>query len=157
MVCFIKYSIDFFVKELPVADRDLIKSFFMTEEVLNRFFERAEDISCYPYWIPPVDIYEDNESFTVEAELPGVKEDDVVIKVEDNMLLIRGVRMSSPDRFIRCHRLERQQGYFSRRFMLPSAVDTERIRATLKDGVLIVTIPKKEEFIIRHIKVEGEE
>lgn len=139
-----------------MTDRNRRKSFFMTEEFLNLFFEQTRDTGCYPHWIPPVDIYEDNESFTVEAELPGVKEEDIEVKIEDNMLLIRGMRLSSPDRFIKCHRLERQQGFFLRRFVLSPEADTEKIRATLRDGVLIVTIPKKQEFIIRHIMVEGE-
>lgn len=140
-----------------MADRDIIKSFFITEELLNQFFERAEGAWCYPHWTPPVDVYEEDERFVVEAELPGVKEEDIEIKVEDNILLIRGIRRSPSGRFIRCHRLERQQGYFARRFMLSSEIDAERISATLKDGILTVIIPKKQKFIIRHIKVEGEE
>ncbi|MCX7794831.1 MAG: Hsp20/alpha crystallin family protein [Thermodesulfovibrionales bacterium] len=138
-----------------MAERNLRKSFFTTEEFLNRFF--AEELACYPHWTPAVDIYEDNEKFIVEAELPGVREEDIEVKVEGSVLLISGLRKSSSDTFLRCHRLERQQGYFLRRFILSSEIDKEKISATLKDGILTVIIPKKREFIIRHIKVEGEE
>lgn len=139
-----------------MAKMNLLKNFFMTEEILNHFFDRSLEMGCYPLWTPPVDIYETNESFIVEAELPGVNEEDIDIKMEDNILHIRGIRRSPMNRFVKCHRLERQLGYFSRRFMLSSEIDTEKISASLKDGILTILIPKKKEFITRHIKVEGE-
>ncbi len=134
-----------------------LNDLFTSEELLNRFFDRSCEMGYYPLWTPPVDIYETDEAFIVEAELPGVCEDDIDIKVEDNILLIRGVRRTVMEGFQKCHRLERQQGYFSRRFMFSSAVDTERISAVLKDGILTVVIPKKEAFVTRHIRIEDRE
>ncbi len=133
-----------------------LHEFFTSEELLSRFFDRS-CMGYYPLWTPPVDIYETNEVFIVEAELPGVLEDDIDIKVEDNILLIRGVRRTVMEGFKKCHRLERQHGYFSRRFILSSVVDPVRISAMLKDGILTVVIPKKEEFVTRHIRIEEKE
>ncbi len=141
---------------------DFVKHFFITDwwhsnnEILNRFFERVHDPECYPLWIPPVDIYETSEGFIVEAEVPGVREEDIEIKVEGRMLFLNGMRKTFREGFRKCHRLEREQGYFSRRFILSSEVDTENIRASLKDGVLTIVIPKKEEYLTRHIRLEGE-
>lgn len=141
---------------------DRFKNFFITDwwrsknDLLNHFFEMVQEPGCYPLWIPPVDIYETAEGFIVEAEVPGVNEEDIDIKVEDNVLFLRGMRKTFREGFRRCYRLEREEGYFSRRFILSSEIDTENIRASLKDGVLIVIIPKKEEYITRHIRVEGE-
>lgn len=127
-----------------------IKSFFMPDEMRVELFEGR---AYYPVWVPAVDIYEDNEAFTVEAELPGVSEEDINIKIEDNILQISGIRRTTA-KFQRCHMLEREQGYFLRKFILSSEVDTNGIKASLKDGILTIVIPKAE---AKRVRVSYEE
>ena len=103
-----------------------------------------------------VDIYETGESFVIRADLPGVSKDDIHIAVKDNVLTLRGEKKFeekvSRDNYIR---IERSYGSFVRSFTLPQNVDLDRIKAHYKDGVLEVTIPKKEEAKPKQIKVEA--
>jgi HSP20 family protein len=136
-------------------------------ELLDRFFDRLindwqNNSAFYPSWTPPVDIYETDDAFIVEAELPGVHEEDIEIKVEDDVLFLSGVRKTVRE-CQKCHRLEREQGYFSRRFKLSTGtfatetvIDKNHIRASLNDGILTIILPKKEEYITRHIEIEGQ-
>lgn len=107
-------------------------------------------------WSPAVDIYETGESFVIRADLPGVSKDDIHIEVKDNVLVLRGEKKFeekvSRDNYIR---IERSYGSFVRSFTLPQNVDADKIKAHYKDGVLEVTIPKKEEAKPRQIKVEA--
>lgn len=109
-----------------------------------------------PGWTPPVDLYETAREFILTAELPGLSREEIDIHVEDSRITIRGARMSAPDREIPCeqyHRVERGHGRFSRAFALPERIDSERVTADLKDGVLTVTIPKTDERGARRISV----
>jgi HSP20 family protein len=94
-------------------------------------------------WIPPVDIYETDDSYYLTAELPGVEQADIRIEVTGSELTIRGERRILPP----CaeenyHRLETVRGRFLRTFTLPDKLDSEAITANLKDGVLEVRLPK---------------
>jgi HSP20 family protein len=94
-------------------------------------------------WIPPVDIYETEDSYVLTAELPGVDQPDVKIEVAGSELTMRGERRYQPP----CteenyHRLETARGKFLRTFSLPEKVNSEAITANLKDGVLEVRLPK---------------
>lgn len=94
-------------------------------------------------WIPPVDIYETEDSYILTAELPGVEQKDVKIEVTGSELAIRGERRIGPP----CaeenyHRLETVRGRFLRTFTLPNKLNSEAITANLKDGVLEVRLPK---------------
>ncbi|HHN65713.1 MAG TPA: Hsp20/alpha crystallin family protein [Nitrospirae bacterium] len=98
-------------------------------------------------WYPRVDVYEMEEGFVVKAELPGITDRDLEIKVEDNILVLKGYRMLYSEATKRTglyHRLECSCGFFQRSFLLPDTVDKERIKATIKDGVLTLVLPKKE-------------
>jgi HSP20 family protein len=126
---------------------------------LNRMFEAAfgQDAYSHGAWIPPVDILETAEGdVVVKAELPDVKRDDIKITFENNMLTIEGERKSEPtketDRF---HRVERSYGAFRRSFTLPSTVDAGKVQASYREGVLTVTLPRREETRARQIQVNG--
>jgi HSP20 family protein len=92
-------------------------------------------------WVPPVDIHETTDHYVITAELPGLKREDIRIHVEDGRVTLEGVR---PDKGTceQYHRIERGHGAFSRTFQLPAPVDSERIEAGLRDGILTVTCPK---------------
>ena len=93
-------------------------------------------------WVPPVDLYETPEHYVLMAEVPGVQQNDLDIQLHDDNLTVSGVRRESGAPCEQYHRVERGPGSFSRTFHLPHAVDSERITADLRDGVLTITCPK---------------
>lgn len=105
-------------------------------------------------WAPLVDIYEDKESVKITAELPGMTQKDVKITVHDGTLTLKGERkFEQEDRKENYYRIERSYGTFARSFTLPTTVDAEKIHANMKDGVLEVLLPKKEEAKPKEIEV----
>lgn len=95
---------------------------------------------------PAVDVVEDDQKFELYADLPGVKQEDLDIQVDKDVLTIRGERKLEK-------KGERSSGAFSRSFTLPKHVDVEKIAASLKDGVLTLTLPKRPEAQPRQIKI----
>ena len=130
---------------------------------MNRIFDdafrgapdaSADDWALGGNWAPAVDIFEHEGQIVLKAELPGIDPKDVDIRIENNVLSLRGERkFQSEVKRESCHRVERAYGTFSRSFTLPSVVDTENIKADYKDGVLQVTLPKKEEAKPRQISI----
>ena len=126
---------------------------------VNRLFNesvlrgQAQD-SAITTWAPAVDIYETPNELVVKADLPDVDEKDIDIRVENNLLTIRGERKFessvSEDNYLR---VERTYGSFSRSFTLPNTVNAEAIHAEYKNGVLTVNLPKREESKPRQVKV----
>jgi HSP20 family protein len=107
------------------------------------------------FWAPVIDIEEDNENIMVKAELPGIKKDDIKVTVRDNMLSVSGERKQEKETKEKTfHRIERSYGKFSRTITLPTAVDADRIKATYKDGILNITLPKPESIKPKQIDVE---
>jgi HSP20 family protein len=105
-------------------------------------------------WAPPVDIYEDGDNLVLKAELPGVNPDDVEIRVEDNTLYLKGERKFEKEvKEQSYHRVERSYGTFTRTFSLPNSIDADKVTANYKDGVLTLTMPKKEEAKPKTIKI----
>jgi len=106
-------------------------------------------------WSPPVDILEKENEVILKVDLPEMNQNDVDIKVEENMLIIRGER-----KFIKetpsgnYLQIERPYGTFQRSFAIPRVIDQEKIKATYKDGVLRVVLPKREEVHPKQILVE---
>lgn len=99
-------------------------------------------------WRPAVDIQEDKEKYTVHAELPGMKKEDVKVEVDEGVLTLRGERKletKEEDKERRYTRVERQYGSFMRRFPLPKDVDATAIKAAFRDGVLEVRLPRSAE------------
>ena len=88
-------------------------------------------------WAPPVDIYENGDNLVLKAELPGINPDDVEIRVEDNTLYLKGERKFEKEvKEQNYHRVERSYGTFTRTFSLPNSVDSDKVAANYKDGVL---------------------
>ncbi|MER3447742.1 MAG: molecular chaperone [Candidatus Dadabacteria bacterium] len=104
-------------------------------------------------WIPAVDIYETDDSFVLSSDLPGINKGDFQIELNENILVIKGQRKREDLSKDNCIRSERQYGAFLRSFVIPSNADVDKIKATYKEGVLQIVIPKKEEVRPKQIKV----
>jgi HSP20 family protein len=105
-------------------------------------------------WTPPVDILEKNGDLVLRAELPGLNEKEIDLKIEGNLLTLRGERkLPDGDNHDNYHRRESFYGTFCRSFTLPETVDRDKIKADYKNGVLTVTIPQKPEVKPREIPV----
>ena len=106
-------------------------------------------------WSPPVDIMESENELTVKADLPDVRLSDIDVRVENQTLSIKGERRFEENSTGKgYHRIERSYGSFMRSFAVPNSVDTEKVSADYKDGVLTVSLPKKEAAKARQVKVE---
>jgi HSP20 family protein len=106
-------------------------------------------------WSPAVDILETEDNLKLKADLPDVKIEDIDIRVENNTLTLRGQRKFEKDDSIKgWHRIERSYGEFTRTFQVPSTVDTEKVAADYKNGVLTISLPKKEAAKPRQVKVD---
>lgn len=107
-------------------------------------------------WAPKVDIFENNESIILEAELPGMNRDDFELSFENNVLTLKGERRfenkTDQDNY---HRIERSYGSFTRSFTLPQTVTPEGARAEFQNGILFVTLPKREDTKARKIEITG--
>jgi len=124
-----------------------------------RFFEDAlNDLIQTPAtgrpWTPAVDILETQNELIVKADLPEVKLEDITIHLENGILSLKGERkFEHKDEKAGYHRMERGYGAFARNFAIPDSVDAEKVLAAFKEGVLTVTLPKKEVAKPRAIKV----
>jgi HSP20 family protein len=104
-----------------------------------------------------VDIYENKDQIVLEAELPGMKRDDFELSVENNVITLRGERQfEKNDDSDNYHRVERSYGSFTRSFTLPQTVSADGATAEYRNGVLRVTLPKREETKARRIEVKGD-
>jgi HSP20 family protein len=115
-----------------------------------------EDFMTAGAWNPSVDIFEDKDRLILEAELPGMKREDFEISVENNVLTLRGERKfekkAEGDNY---HRVERSYGSFTRSFTLPQTVTADGATADFDNGVLRVSLPKREETKARKIEITG--
>jgi HSP20 family protein len=106
-------------------------------------------------WSPAVDIYETANELVLKADLPDVDQNQISVRVEDQTLTIAGERTFEKDETGKgYHRIERSYGQFTRSFSIPNSFDTEKIGAAYKNGVLTVTLPKKEAAKPKQIKVD---
>jgi len=107
-------------------------------------------------WAPSVDIYENKDQIVLEAELPGMKQEDFDLSIENNVITLRGERkFEKTEETDNYHRVERSYGSFTRSFTLPQTVSAEGATAEYNNGVLRVTLPKREETKARRIQVSG--
>ena len=122
--------------------------------LFNDVFERPGDESNLTSWAPAVDIFETEHELVVKVDLPDIDPKDLDIRVENNILSIRGERKFekkvSEDKYLR---VERAYGSFSRSFSLANTVNSEAIQADYQNGVLTLTVPKREEAKPKQIKV----
>ena len=120
-------------------------------------FEQEDDELISGSWTPACDILETRDAVVLRAELPGMRQQDIEIHVADNVLTLRGDRQfEKREGDLEYHRIERSYGTFARSFTLPRNVAADRISAAYRDGVLEVTMPKREDALPRRIKVNIE-
>jgi HSP20 family protein len=144
-----------------VLDRMLTLSRAMDEVGDSQGSSLTERPARRQLWLPPVDIYETETAFIIEADLPGVHEENVDIQFDRSALTITGTRaatLPSKERAqLRVYSAERLSGSFSRSVRLPEHVDAEKIEATYSNGVLTITVPKSAGALPRKITVGTQE
>jgi HSP20 family protein len=128
--------------------------------IFNESFGRArdldDDVSLYD-WRPPVDIYESEDAIFLKAELPGISKEDVSVEIKDNVLTLKGERFLDPQiKDENYFRKERNFGKFHRSFTLQESIQPDQIKASFKDGVLTVEIPRPQEEKPKQVTVDIE-
>jgi HSP20 family protein len=135
----------------PVSTQDCFNQLF--NDTFARAFDDQHGVSSR-VWVPPVDIYETGDSLVLKAELPGINPNDVEIRVEDNTLYLKGERKFEKEvKEENLHRVERSYGTFTRSFALPNTIDSDKVKAEYENGILTLTMPKREEAKPRTIKI----
>lgn len=147
---------------MPIVRWEPFRNLLTLQERMNRLFEESvrgagrgqEEDWAMGAWAPAVDIYEQGSDVVLKAELPGVEPKDVDIRIENNVLTLSGERkLDTEVQRENYHRVERAYGSFTRAFTLPSTVDTSKVKADFKDGVLRITLPKREEAKPKQIQI----
>ncbi|HZV36677.1 MAG TPA: Hsp20/alpha crystallin family protein [Verrucomicrobiae bacterium] len=133
---------------------------FGLRDELDRLFENpfgdwTRNSQLLSVWNPAIDLFEDADTVTVKAELPGMKKEEIEVSLHDGMLSISGERKSEQKyEDAQTHRSERFVGVFQRSITLPAAVKGDQVKAQYKDGILTVTLPKAEEAKRKQIEVK---
>ena len=139
---------------------DPFREFAQLQERINRVFNDTyrsdEGLMTSGTWVPPVDIYQNGDhEVVIKAELPDMSREDIDITVDNGTLTITGEKKFAGDvKEEQFHRVERRYGRFSRSFSLPQTLDTTKVGAEYRNGVLTVRLPLREEAKPRQIKVE---
>ncbi|HEV8120261.1 MAG TPA: Hsp20/alpha crystallin family protein [Candidatus Polarisedimenticolia bacterium] len=141
---------------------DPFRDLMAIQERMNRLFQETmarqrghEEIDSGGQWTPAVDILEQADRIVLRADLPGLEQSEIEVRVEDSTLTLRGDRRAPADvRPEDVHRSERPHGPFVRSFSLPPGIDQAGIRAVHRNGVLEVVLPKKHEARSSSIRVE---
>ena len=145
---------------MAIVRVDPFREFAAIQDRMNRLFGNAylrdEDTSFRGNWVPPVDIFEtENHDLVVRAELPGMSRENIEVNVENGTLVLKGEKkFDSEVKEENYRRIERSYGAFHRSFTLPNTVDTAKVSADFKNGVLTVKLPFREEAKPRSINVE---
>lgn len=148
---------------MALVKSDPFKDLMFLQDRMSRIFDDA--LTQYrgmgglsgATWFPPVDIYETDENIIVKAEIPGIDINNVSIEANENTITLRGERRFEKNL---CeenyHRMERFYGAFQRAFNLPNHVDKDKVKASFKDGVLEITVPKAPYVKDKGIKIDVE-
>jgi HSP20 family protein len=145
---------------MPIVKVDPFREFAVMQDRMNRLFGnvylRDEDTAFRGTWVPAVDIFEtENHDLVVRAELPGLSREQIEVTVENSTLVIKGDKKFDAEvKEEQYRRIERTYGQFHRSFTLPNTVDTSKVSADFKHGVLTVTLPFREEARPRTINVD---
>ena len=126
---------------------------------INRLFESPYEnggSDVFNAWAPALDLYEDSNNLVVRAELPGMKKEDIELSLHDNVITVSGERKNETKYDGgQTSREERFFGRFTRSMKLPKQVDSAKVKAAYKDGVLTVTLPKAEDAKPRQIQIKS--
>ena len=143
-----------------VARWEPFRDLFALQDAMGRLFfddgrrrviRESQDLAD---WVPAVDVYEDVEALRLTVELPGIDPKDVDLRIENNVLTLKAERkMEHEDKRDNYHRVESRYGTMSRSFTLPPYLDTEKVQAEFKLGLLRIVLPKREETKPKQIKV----
>ena len=137
----------------------LIRRSAAAKDRFNRLLGRddfwdTEGITTGGEWVPVVDIIENENALTVKAKLAGIEPKDVAVTIDNNVLTLKGERRIEREvKKENDHRLERAYGTFARSFALPTFVDAENVKAEFKNGLLMITVPKKANAKTRAVDV----
>ncbi|MGB4703483.1 MAG: Hsp20/alpha crystallin family protein [Candidatus Saccharicenans sp.] len=146
---------------MAITRWDPFRDIMTLRDRMNRLFEDLmstpkleESEIIQSTWSPAVDIYETENELVLTAELPGIDEKDVEIKIEDNTLTLKGERKFEKEtREENYHRIERAYGSFYRSFSLPNYIDQDKISAEFENGLLKIHMPKRPEVKPRKVKI----
>lgn len=143
---------------MTIVRWDSFRDVTTLQERMNRllgFYVAPQEDLSRSAWVPAVDIYSDGPSeLVLKAELPDMKEDEIALTIEDNLLTLRGEKKLAPEiTEEQFHQTERCYGSFARTFALPPTIDATRVSADYKAGVLTVRLPLREEAKPQQIKV----
>jgi HSP20 family protein len=142
----------------PAADP--FRDFSEIQSEMNRLFDSfvgrpSQAGGPERIWIPAADMYETQDHLVVTADLPGLSEKDIHLSITGDMLVLRGERRSNPElKQDSYYRGERWVGKFERTLPLPIPVQAEKVKASYRDGVLAVSLPKVEEIKPKEIKID---
>ncbi len=136
--------------------RDIVSMQDRLNRLVGEGLYRLDRDEGYGAWLPPVDIYEKGDDLVIRAELPGVRREDIDVRVEHGALVLQGERRRDEENEERsAYRLERNYGAFMRSFTLPTTVDASKISAVYKDGVLEVRLPKAESAKPKKVQIQA--
>lgn len=130
------------------------------QDRMNRIFHdtmaRGQDEEIFTgTWAPPVDIFETKDRIVLKAELPGFKEDQIQLRFDNGILTLEGERKFEKETGDEnYHRVERSYGKFQRSFTLPTMIQNDKIEASFNNGVLTVSLPKREETKPKQIRIQ---
>jgi HSP20 family protein len=147
------------IVRLRRSELNPFKDFLDMQSEVNRFFDLNLGRLSTPTtsWVPAIDVYEDKDEVKVKAEVPGMEEKDIDLSLEGNILTLRGEKKFENEvKEEDYYRVERSFGKFQRSLELPSDVDANAVKATYKNGVLEIRLPKKEEIKPKQVKIEVE-
>jgi HSP20 family protein len=151
---------------IPYGRKNWLSDPFRELETLQREMNKLFDLSYAgtPWqdtnllaseWAPAIDVYDSKDNILVKAELPGLKKDEIDVSIQDNQLVIKGEKKKDTEvKEEDYYKTERFYGSFYRSIQLPSAVKEEKVEAKYENGVLKLTLPKKEESKPKQVTVD---
>ena len=139
---------------------DPFREFATLQDRMNRLLQDqfsgrgGEEGLAMATFVPPVDVYEDEHNINLKIEVPGIKESDIEVRLENNVLTIKGERkFEKEEKEENFQRIERRYGSFTRSFTLPNTVNPDSVKADYENGVLTVKLEKRAEAKPKQIKV----
>ena len=137
----------------PLADVAVLQN--RLNSIFSDFGRPDDESLAMGNFVPPVDVYEDAQQLVLKLEVPGIKQEDLDVRLENQTLTVKGERKFEQDeKEENFHRIERRYGSFSRSFTLPQTVDTAAAKASYDAGVLTISLAKKEAAKPKQVKVE---